>query len=483
LNTDVTAAFNENMNASTIVAAAFTLSDGSGNITGTVSYGASTRMATFKPASPLAGSTVFTATLASTCQDTAGNGLAADYTWSFTTGGAWSSGGGQVGPVSAESEDPTMLVVNGSPAVGYREASFQANLNVWDGSSWGTSVTDPTGKNMNYTGYHAPSYCSDETSVYVAYSFAGVSGGTDDAFYDRVYARQWVSGNTWLTPMNNGEEISVKNTSPPGANAHEPAIDCDASGNVRVAWIEDDVAGSVDDDHLWVAIVTNTNSTRSSPLSRNNTTGSYGTDVISVDVATDGSGSVYVAQWENHHNDQHRSDLYVTRYGGGVFTNLGGPIADDYDRSFLSKPSIAFIGNDLYIAYSRTNNTDYTQHVYVQKYESGIWVVVGSMPVSAYSETDHYYSNHPDLLEVGSDLYIAWEESDQYEGPFIYVAKLSASGADWEIVGDKLNVDPSRDALNPSLGYDTAGQALYIAFEEMVSGWPQIFVKKINLAP
>jgi hypothetical protein len=119
----------------------------------------------------------------------------------------------------------------------------------------------------------------------------------------------------------------------------------------------------------------------------------------------------------------------------------------------------------------------------VKKYDGGTWVLVGGGAVSAYTETEHYSSNHPDLLEVGNDLLVAWQESDQYEGPFIYVAKLSASGTEWQIIGSKLNVDPAREALDPSLAYDTAGQTLYIAFEEYVSGWPQIFVKSRLLTP
>ena len=74
-----------------------------------------------------------------------------------SSGAVWNIVGDQVSPATAESEDPTMMVVDGSPVVGYREASFKANMNLWDGNVWGTSITDPTNGNMNYTGYHAPS--------------------------------------------------------------------------------------------------------------------------------------------------------------------------------------------------------------------------------------------------------------------------------------------------------------------------------------
>jgi hypothetical protein len=158
-------------------------------------------------------------------------------------------------------------------------------------------------------------------------------------------------------------------------------------------------------------------------------------------------------------------------------------VSDDYDSNNSSKPSMAFVGSDLYIAYTKANDSDYTQHVYVQKYSGGIWSLVGGGPISAYSVLDHYDSDHPDLIAVGSDLYLAWDEADQHEGPFIFVARLTTPGGSWEIVGDKINIDQDRAALDPSLAYDALDQDVYVAFEENVDGWPQIFVKKMDVSP
>ena len=480
----VSITFSESMDASTISTTSIRINNG---VTGSVTYNSSTNTATFTPSINLNPNTSYTVTVRSSCSDVDGNGLAGDYIWTFETGGSsvavWNLVGDQVSPATAESEDPTMMVANGSPAVGYREASFKANMNIWNGTSWGLSVTDPTNGNMSYTGYHAPSYCSDGTEIYLSYSLSGVSGGTTDEFYDRVFARIWTSGSAWSAPWNGGEEISVKSTTAPGANAHEPAVNVSPTGNLWVSWIEYDVGGAVGDDHLWVAQVTDSSSTRSTPLSRNNQIGSYATDVKSVSVATNSTGVVHVALWETHHQEQYRTDLYVSRYSGGVFTSLGSSISDDYDSNNLSKPSIAFIGSDLYIAYTRANETDNTRHVYVQKYDGLSWTMVGGGPVSAYSASDHYDSGHPDLITVGNDLYLAWDEADQYDGPFIYVARLTTPGTSWEIIGDKINVDQGRDALDPSLAYDITGPTLYVAFEENVDGWFQIFVKKMSLTP
>ena len=84
----ITASFSEEMNASTISAATFAMSGpGVTPVTGTVTYNASTDMATFTPSSALAPNTTYTATITTEVKDVAGNALAGNHVWSFTTSG------------------------------------------------------------------------------------------------------------------------------------------------------------------------------------------------------------------------------------------------------------------------------------------------------------------------------------------------------------------------------------------------------------
>ncbi|MEO8102392.1 MAG: Ig-like domain-containing protein, partial [Betaproteobacteria bacterium] len=76
----ITATFSEPVNASTINAATFTIA----GVTGTVTYNPPT--ATFTPSANLAFGTVYTATIGTAVKDTAGNNIAAAFTWSFATG-------------------------------------------------------------------------------------------------------------------------------------------------------------------------------------------------------------------------------------------------------------------------------------------------------------------------------------------------------------------------------------------------------------
>ena len=83
LNTAVTATFSETMNPLTITTATFTLA-GSSPVTGTISYMGTT--ATFTPDAELSPDTQYIATITTSAEDLAGNTLAVDYVWTFTTG-------------------------------------------------------------------------------------------------------------------------------------------------------------------------------------------------------------------------------------------------------------------------------------------------------------------------------------------------------------------------------------------------------------
>jgi hypothetical protein len=93
----VSATFSESMDSATINSSTFKLTDGAGNaVPASVSYNAATRRATLVPASALSFGTVYRATLEGgttdpRVKDAAGNALAADTTWSFTTQASASS--------------------------------------------------------------------------------------------------------------------------------------------------------------------------------------------------------------------------------------------------------------------------------------------------------------------------------------------------------------------------------------------------------
>jgi hypothetical protein len=87
-NREITATFSKPMMA--LTTATFSVSDGGTSVAGTVNYDATNNTAIFKPMNPLAAGTTYTATIAATATDSAGNPLAsngmAPNPWTFTTG-------------------------------------------------------------------------------------------------------------------------------------------------------------------------------------------------------------------------------------------------------------------------------------------------------------------------------------------------------------------------------------------------------------
>src|SRR3990172_3478952 len=84
VDTKVLATFSKAMDPSTITTSTFLLKQGTTAVSGFVGYVGLT--ATFDPASDLAASTAYTATITTGAKDASGRALAVDFVWSFTTG-------------------------------------------------------------------------------------------------------------------------------------------------------------------------------------------------------------------------------------------------------------------------------------------------------------------------------------------------------------------------------------------------------------
>ena len=87
INSQVSATFSKPMAAATLTSSSFTLACPTGTpITSSVSYDATTKVATLAPAAPLPSSTTCMATVTTAAQDTLGLPLASNFSWSFVTG-------------------------------------------------------------------------------------------------------------------------------------------------------------------------------------------------------------------------------------------------------------------------------------------------------------------------------------------------------------------------------------------------------------
>jgi myo-inositol-hexaphosphate 3-phosphohydrolase len=92
---NVTGSFSEAMDTATVTSSTFTLTTGTTTVPAAVTYNSTDRVATLNPNADLAAGTTYTATIkggTGGVKDAAGNALASDRTWTFTTAAA--GGGG-----------------------------------------------------------------------------------------------------------------------------------------------------------------------------------------------------------------------------------------------------------------------------------------------------------------------------------------------------------------------------------------------------
>jgi hypothetical protein len=107
LTANLSATFNEAMNASTLNTGTFLLAKGSTAVAGSVTYSGDT--ATFNPNASLEADSTYTATITSGARDAGGNVLVGGHSWSFTTG-------------------PSPFVMSTSPTNGGAGVSLSANV-------------------------------------------------------------------------------------------------------------------------------------------------------------------------------------------------------------------------------------------------------------------------------------------------------------------------------------------------------------------
>ncbi|HBD96424.1 MAG TPA: hypothetical protein DC057_19795 [Spirochaetia bacterium] len=88
MNSTITASFSESMTSTTIITANFTVKDGTTEVIGVVTYDSVNNKAIFTPSANLLDNKLYTATITTGVKDLAGNALAANKVWSFTTSAA-----------------------------------------------------------------------------------------------------------------------------------------------------------------------------------------------------------------------------------------------------------------------------------------------------------------------------------------------------------------------------------------------------------
>lgn len=134
LTKPISVAFSKVMQPSAFTSATFTVTSGSGNVSGDIVY--ANGYVTFTPSAPMLPGTLYTATVAAGVRDVDGVALAASYSWSFTTG-----------PLDASFGNGGVVTTQVSPTLGSgaRGVAVQA-----DGKMVAVGYVDSGGGNYDF---------------------------------------------------------------------------------------------------------------------------------------------------------------------------------------------------------------------------------------------------------------------------------------------------------------------------------------------
>jgi methionine-rich copper-binding protein CopC len=217
LNQSIAAIFSEAMNPLTITSANVTVTAPGGvAVLGTVSYVGSTM--TFTPSSVLAADTLFTGTITTGATDLAGNPLAHNYVWSFTTG------------ATPDTTDPTVVSTNpANDATGVAlnqsiAATFSEAMNPLTITSANVTVTAPGGVvvpgTVNYAGTTLTFTPTNPLAASTIFTGTITTGATDLAGNPLA--------NNYVWTFTTG---AVPDTTPPTVASTNPA---DLQSNVLI---------------------------------------------------------------------------------------------------------------------------------------------------------------------------------------------------------------------------------------------------------
>jgi ketosteroid isomerase-like protein len=173
VNTAISATFSKAMNPATINAATFTLTGpGATPVAGSVTYSGNT--AAFTPTAVLSSSNLYTATINTGARDTAGNALAANFAWSFTT----------AAPPAVVSTIPvkgaTAVAVNTVISATFSEVMNPATIDAATFTLTGPGAT-PVAGTVTYTGTTTTFTPSTALTTSTLYTATITTGAKDSA--------------------------------------------------------------------------------------------------------------------------------------------------------------------------------------------------------------------------------------------------------------------------------------------------------------
>jgi hypothetical protein len=174
------------------------------------------------------------------------------------------------------------------------------------------------------------------------------------------------------------------------------------------------------------------------------------------------AGTPYVA-WEEM-NGSNVNQIRVKSWNGSAWASVGGSLNADPTKGAF-RANIADVGGTPYVTWEE----EAVDQVYVKKWFGGTWVSVGGVVNIDPSNL----AADPWLANVAGTPYIAWRE-DAGSVEQVHVARLD--GSSWATVGGALNLDPTKDANEPSIA--SIGGTPYVVWDDESNAGDEVRVAR-----
>jgi hypothetical protein len=430
-DTNVSATFDEDIFASTVDNASFSLT-GDNAVSGTVSFDGTTNVATFTPQSDLGLLTTYTATLTTDITDLAGNALAGDYNWSFTTAdGSWGTAEQIETDDLGDASSPQIAFDAGGNAIAVWQQFDGAIYSIWanryvPSTGWGAAELLEAD---DASGHHAlaPQIGLDASGNAIA-----VWRQTDGTAYS-AWANRYVAGTGW-----GGAELLEASSESVGG----PQIALDSSGNAIATWYQNDGLRT----NIWANRYDTATGWGTAELIEANDSG----NAIAPQVALNTEGNAMVA-WAHHDGSVY--SVWATPYETG--TGWGTPeLLESDNAGNASLPQIAFDATSNAIAvWMQSDGT--VNSIWANRYVPGIGWGTAEL-LESDNETGHDAGSPQIAFDGNGNALAVWMQFDGTVYSIWSNRYIAASG--WG-TPELLETDNGGDALTPQVTLDANGNA------------------------
>jgi len=449
-STIVVAVFSENLDAATVNSASFTLTlTGGGAVTGTVSFDASTLSARFVPDTTLDPLTNYTASLAGTITDVAGNALA-PVSWTFTTDSkGWASAARIDDAVAVDSVTPRMAMdVSGNAMVVWEQDGYIWSNRYTAGSGWGGPV-----EVYNNSAVYAwkPEVAVDPDGNAIAVWQQGEPNNDPiPKNHYHVLASYYTAATTsWSAPQYLGDTPVADAVE----DAYEPHVAMDSAGNALVVWTQtDNTHGDLD---VWANRYLAVGGWQGAGLVDGDTA-----TVGDTRVAFDAGGNALVVWSDSTFPTTPWSAVWAKRHepagtGWQATVSLGSSTDE-----VLSAPQLAFdAGGNAIVVWQQFNSTPWLFSVWANRYQAG-----GGWSGAQLLEHDDV-GDHSDpaiAMDPAGNAMAVWAYND---GHIVGIqASRYVQGTNTWTAPEDINARVG-NAMVPSVAMDSTGNAIAVWVE------------------